>query len=128
MACETGRPSSRPWLVRWRHSAELPRTPPFERAATLLESLVQNHGFVEGNTRAAVIALGLWLEREGYTLDAARGELADLALAVALRKMSVASISSWLEARTVAIESGREPGFTDHATSEEPVHGPIPEL
>src|SRR5579859_1629242 len=35
---------------------------PLARAAALAEALIQNHGFVDGNKRAAVYAMGWWLE------------------------------------------------------------------
>lgn len=81
----------------------------FDRVAALLESVVQNHGFVDGNKRTAVMAAGLWLEREGHSLEAERGELVDLALAIAGRQMPREEISSWLRARTRGIEAAREP-------------------
>lgn len=72
---------------------------PMKRAAALAESLVLNHGFVDGNKRTAMYAMAAWLEREGYGLDAARGELRDLALAIATRKTGPDEIAAWLEKR-----------------------------
>ena len=72
---------------------------PFKRAAALAESVVLNHGFVDGNKRTAMYAMAAWLDREGYTIDAARGELRDLALAIAQRKLGVEEIATWLEKR-----------------------------
>jgi death on curing protein len=70
-----------------------------KRAAALADSLVLNHGFVDGNKRTAVYAMAAWLEREGFGLDAARGELRDLALAIATRKTGPDEIAAWLEKR-----------------------------
>ncbi|MDQ6876180.1 MAG: type II toxin-antitoxin system death-on-curing family toxin [Candidatus Dormibacteraeota bacterium] len=72
---------------------------PFKRAAALAESLVLNHGFVDGNKRSAMYAMAAWLEREGYMIDAARGELRDLALAIASHQLSTEQISAWLVQR-----------------------------
>ena len=47
-----------------------------------------NHGFVDGNKRTAMYAMAAWLEREGYAFEAARGELRDLALAIAAHELS----------------------------------------
>ncbi len=69
---------------------------PMKRAAALAESLVLNHGFVDGNKRTAMYAMAAWLEREGYGIDAARGELRDLALGIATRKMGSDEIAAWL--------------------------------
>jgi death-on-curing protein len=73
---------------------------PFKRAAALAESLVLKHGFVDGNKRTAMYAMAAWLEREGYVIEAARGELRDLALAIASHKLSMEQIAAWLEQRS----------------------------
>ena len=73
---------------------------PFKRAAALAESLVLNHGFVDGNKRTAMYAMAAWLERDGYVIEAARGELRDLALAIASHELSMEQIAAWLEQRS----------------------------
>jgi death-on-curing protein len=76
---------------------------PFKRAAALAESLVLNHGFVDGNKRTAMYAMAAWLEREGYVIEAERGALRDLALAIASHELSIEQISAWLEQRSKQI-------------------------
>ena len=73
---------------------------PFKRAAALAESLVLNHGFVDGNKRSAMFAMAAWLDREGYSIDAARGELRDLALSIASHEHSTEQIAAWLAQRS----------------------------
>jgi death-on-curing protein len=73
---------------------------PFKRAAALAESLVLNHGFVDGNKRTAMYAMAAWPEREGYVIDAARGELRDFALAIASHELTTVQIASWLVQRS----------------------------
>jgi death-on-curing protein len=73
---------------------------PFKRAAALAESLVLNHGFVDGNKRTAMYAMAAWLEREGYVIDAARGELRDLALSIATHELGTEQIAAWLVQRS----------------------------
>ena len=73
---------------------------PFKRAAALAESLVLNHGFVDGNKRTAMYVMAAWLEREGYVIDVARGELRDFALAIASHELSTEQIASWLVQRS----------------------------
>ena len=73
---------------------------PFKRAAALAESLVLNHGFVDGNKRTAMYAMAAWLERDGYAINAARGELRDLALSIAAHGLTTEQIASWLENRS----------------------------
>jgi death-on-curing protein len=76
---------------------------PFKRAAALVESLVLNHGFVDGNKRTAMYAMAAWLEREGYVIEAARGEVRDLALAIASHELSTEQIAVWLVKRSKQI-------------------------
>ncbi|MGH7764176.1 MAG: type II toxin-antitoxin system death-on-curing family toxin [Candidatus Dormibacteraceae bacterium] len=75
----------------------------FKRAAALAESIVLNHGFVDGNKRTAMYAMAAWLEGEGHTIEAKRGELRELALSIATRKITVQEIASWLRERSKPI-------------------------
>jgi death-on-curing protein len=59
--------------------------------------LVLNHGFVDGNKRTAMYAMAAWLEREGYVIEAVRGEVRDLALAIASHDLGLERIAAWLE-------------------------------
>ena len=76
---------------------------PFERAAAVAEILVLDHGFVGGNKRTAMYAMAAWLEREGYVIDAERGGLRDVALAIASLELSLEQIAAWLEQRSKQI-------------------------
>jgi death-on-curing protein len=76
---------------------------PFERAAAVAEILVLDHGFVGGNKRTAMYAMAAWLEREGYVIDAERGGLRDVALAIASHELSLEQIAAWLEQRSKQI-------------------------
>ncbi len=69
---------------------------PFKRAAAVAERLVLNHGFVDGNKRTAMYAMAACLEREGYLIDVARGELRDLALSIASHEFNTEQIAAWL--------------------------------
>jgi len=66
------------------------------RAAALAQSLVLNHGFVDGNKRTAMYAMAAWLEREGYAVEAARGKLRDLAPSIASHGLTTEQIAEWL--------------------------------
>ncbi len=67
-----------------------------DKAAALLESLVRNHGFVDGNKRTAVLATGALLELNGYHLSYGPEEVVEFALGVANREMELAEIVAWL--------------------------------
>lgn len=76
---------------------------PFKRAAALAESLVLNHGFVDGNKRTAMYAMAAWLERESYFIEAARGELRDIALSIASHELNTEQVAEWLAQRSIQI-------------------------
>jgi prophage maintenance system killer protein len=47
--------------------------------------------------------MAAWLEREGYVIEAARGELRDLALSIASHDLDTARIAAWLAQRSKPI-------------------------
>ena len=52
----------------------------FSKAAALMESLICNHPFVDGNKRTGATAAGLFLRRNGYRLTASNVDLVDALL------------------------------------------------
>lgn len=74
-----------------------------KKAAALAESLVQNHGFIDGNKRTALICLGILLERSGYTLsqNVSNKDIENLMLEIAESKVSFDHIDRWLRQRIV---------------------------
>jgi len=77
---------------------------PFSKAAALLDSLIRNHPFIDGNQRTGVAAAGLYQVRNGYRLTASNADLEGLALAVAQSKMTVLDIAGWLREHTRPIQ------------------------
>ena len=73
-------------------------TTPFARAAALMESLLRNHGFVDGNKRTAVMAAAFWLEREGYVLEASQSQMVEAVVSVTERQLSHEKLTLWFEA------------------------------
>lgn len=70
------------------------------KAAALLHGLVQNHGFVDGNKRSALIVTLLMIERSGYQL-LLHGEerIDDLVVAVAAGQVSFDELATWFKSR-----------------------------
>lgn len=70
------------------------------KAAALLESVVKNHGFVDGNKRTAWLLVELLISRSGYMLaipdDA---PIDDLVVSVADSEMKLEALRSWFEER-----------------------------
>lgn len=69
------------------------------KAAALLESMAQNHGFVDGNKRTALLVTLLLIERSGYHLEIAPEErIDDLVVNVADNKLNFDDLVVWFEA------------------------------
>jgi len=75
----------------------------FEKAAALLESLCVNHPFVDGNKRVAFAGAGLFLELNGWRLDADPDDAEAFIVAVASGKRGKEEIRIWLEGRSVPL-------------------------
>lgn len=68
----------------------------FEKAAALLESLCQNHPFVDGNKRVAFVAAGLFLQQNGWTLDAETDDAVAFMIEVASGRYRKDEIRIWI--------------------------------
>ena len=68
----------------------------FCKAAALLESLVRNHPFVDGNKRVGITAAGIFLLRNGYHLTASNVELEQFTLKIARSESDIETIADWL--------------------------------
>jgi death-on-curing protein len=70
------------------------------KAAALLESMVGNHGFVDGNKRTAWLLAELLVARSRYHLDIVEGErIDDFVVAVAAGAMEFKEIEQWFRLR-----------------------------
>lgn len=66
------------------------------KAAALLEALVQNHGFVDGNKRTALLTTLLLIERSRYRLVLDEAErVDDLIVGVAERHVTFNGLVEW---------------------------------
>lgn len=62
--------------------------------------LTQNHPFVDGNKRAALLSVGLFLALNGYRLQATQVEATQIMLAVVSGEIEEAAFAAWLRARS----------------------------
>jgi death-on-curing protein len=67
-----------------------------EKAAALLNSIVRNHPFFDGNKRTALAAVVVFYRLNGYMLDLEQGDAVNLLLNIATRRVSVGSIAKAL--------------------------------
>ena len=73
----------------------------FLKAAALLESLIGNHPFLDGNKRTAITAAGLFLLLNGYELHASQKELETFTLDMALKRRDIQAAGVWFRNRAV---------------------------
>lgn len=69
----------------------------FHKAAALMESLIKNHPFIDGNKRAAISSTGLFLGINGYNLETSQKELEDFTLKMATGKTTVTDAVKWFK-------------------------------
>lgn len=80
---------------------------PIQRAAILASRIMRNHPLPDGNKRVALILMDLYLEQEGFRLEAAPPDIDRTLRAVAAREMTEDAFVSWLQAQTVRSEASR---------------------
>lgn len=73
----------------------------FDKAAALLQSLLKNHPFVDGNKRTALTSAGLFLKMNGYTLKNHHKEEVEFGVNVDNKHLSIEEIADWLRKHTV---------------------------
>jgi death on curing protein len=69
---------------------------PFTKAAALMESLINNHPFVDGNKRTGIAAAVLFLRVNGHHFSASPDDLEKKTLLVAQGRMNLEGIAKWL--------------------------------
>jgi death-on-curing protein len=73
-----------------------------ELAATYAAAISSNHPFVDGNKRAAFLALGAFLELNGKRLVAPQAEAALTIFRLAAGQMTIEDLAAWIRANLSA--------------------------
>jgi death-on-curing protein len=68
-------------------------------AATYAVAVASNHPFVDGDKRAAFMALGLFLEDNGLKLIAPTDDATDAMMGVARGEVDIPALTDWLRSR-----------------------------
>lgn len=71
-----------------------------QKAAALVHGLIKNHPFRDGNKRAAIGAVLVFYNLNGFDLAADDSELVEFALRIAEHQVELSEIARWLEERT----------------------------
>jgi death on curing protein len=75
----------------------------FSKAAALMDSLVRNHPFVDGNKRTAITAAALFLRINGFQLVVENNEMVRFTLACAQSQLSLDEIMDWFKQYTTSV-------------------------
>ena len=73
----------------------------FTKAAALMDSLINNHPFLDGNKRTGITATGLFLRINGWELTASSEELVACTMRVAVEGLEIDELANWLRAKTI---------------------------
>ena len=68
------------------------------KAAAMMQSLIKNHPFVDGNKRTAVTATAIFLELNHHRLTASNDEVLRFAVQTAAGHAELEEIAAWLQA------------------------------
>lgn len=75
----------------------------FSKAAALLESVIGNHAFLDGNKRTAITSAGLFLRINGFRLTASNQELEEFTLQCAQHLIPLDQIILWFESQSESV-------------------------
>jgi death on curing protein len=85
----------------------------WDKAAALMESLCQNHAFLQGNKRTAVVAVMHILNWNGYDLRAEQMELVDITIDVVEHRLDRPKLAEWIELHAVQLNLPDELDFLE---------------
>ena len=76
----------------------------YTKAAALLDSLIRNHPFIDGNKRTAITAAGIFLLQNGFRLKVLDDELVRFTILVAQAGIDFQDMIAWIKENTQAVE------------------------
>lgn len=72
-----------------------------EKAAALIESIVKNHPFIDGNKRTAYVLMRLFLIQEGFDMNASQDEKYEFVMKIADGTLGYEGITKWIENKII---------------------------
>jgi death-on-curing protein len=69
----------------------------FDKTAALLQSILKNHPFVDGNKRTALVSAAIFLKMNGFNLKNYHKEEVEFGVNVDNKHLSLEVISNWLK-------------------------------
>ena len=69
----------------------------FAKAAALMQSIIKNHPFIDGNKRTAITSASIFLIRNGFQMTASRRELERFTLKIASIDVKLDELARWFK-------------------------------
>jgi death on curing protein len=70
-----------------------------EKAAAIIESILINHPFIDGNKRTGYVLMRLLLLHEKHDIEASENEKFDFVLSISMGKMDIEEIKAWIKGK-----------------------------
>lgn len=83
-------------------AAEFYQTPE-AKASSLLESIIKNHPFIDGNKRTGYVLMRLLLRQFRKDISATQDEKYEFVMSVAAGQLEFTKIVAWVQAKVVAL-------------------------
>ena len=77
---------------------------PIEKAAALIEGILLNHPFVDGNKRTGYVIMRLYLMSNQMDLQASQDEKYEFVISIAEGKLKKSGIEKWIRNRIIKTE------------------------
>ncbi len=75
-----------------------------EKTAVYARNIIGDHPFLDGNKRAGITTMAVFLLRNGVKLTAESKELEDFAVQIAVEHLCIDDIAIWLEQHSTPLE------------------------
>jgi death on curing protein len=76
----------------------------FIKAAALMDSLINNYPFLDGNKRTGIAAAAMFLQANGYRLQISNMQLEKFTLEVARSEHTIEEIAAWLQKNAIFVD------------------------
>jgi death-on-curing protein len=73
----------------------------FEKAAVYMRNLISDHPFLDGNKRTATASPVMFLVKNHIQFETEQGEIEDFVVKVAVEKLTIQQIATWLREHSV---------------------------
>jgi death-on-curing protein len=74
-----------------------------EKAAALIESIVKNHAFIDGNKRTGYVIMRLFMMQNGFDINASYTEKYEFVIDIASGKSAIHEIENWIKEHQIKL-------------------------